>query len=442
MKVVPAPKMINSVEKDWEAALTMLGLDDAELLSLSDHDSFRRTYRRGRLVYKIVFTEKEESGERRANTLQQEFRLLRACEGLSGIQKTVEYRSIDNLHILINQYSDGQTLENLRPGFLYFSIILLRLMIVIVRLARLGISHNDLIESNILVSYNLRVTLLDFDQATRVPAKIALLRGLFGVGQDGGECVAYGSLLMLLKNFAKSNFPGWLQKIVRIPFRVVRSIYRNNRYRQEHKLPVLEDASNASTKRMLLAWKIAQKSNASSPGKIRAYYSLDYNGYKFPGERKWEERWEALSNITDYSDRKILELGCNMGLLSCFLFREAKASKVLGVDRDPEILQSARLVAEAFKVKADFRQVDFDSSSVWERELADYRPDIVFALNVLNWVGDKERLLRFLGQFREVIFEGHDSFEVESERLQSVGFTQVRRIVTTERQRDVLHCTR
>jgi len=382
IKVALAHNMKKDVEKEWESALRMLGLNGAELLSSSDHDSFRRTYRRGRLVYKIVFAEKEESSEKRANTLQQEFDLLKACEDLSGIQRTIEYRDSDNFHILINQYSDGQTLESLRPGFTLFSIVLLRLMIVIIRLARRGISQNDLIESNILVSQKLRVTLLDFDQATRVPTKIALLRGLFGVGQDRGECVAYGSLLMLLKNYAKINFPGWLQKIVRIPFRITRRIYRNNRYRQEHKLPVLDGTEDVSTKIMLSAWKIAQESNASSPGRAKAYYSLDYDGFQFPGERSWEERWQVLRNITDCDGKTILELGCNMGLLSCYLIREAGAEQVMGIDVDSEILKAARLVAQALEVKTNYKQIDFDADAAWERKLVDYQPDIVFALNV------------------------------------------------------------
>jgi hypothetical protein len=33
----------------------------------------------------------------------------------------------------------------------------------------------------------------------------------------------------------------------------------------------------------------------------------------------------------------------------------------------------------------------------------------VFALNLLNWVEDKTRLLAVLGRFEELIFEGHDS---------------------------------
>lgn len=440
MKVTPARKMTSGVEKDWETALTRLGLDNAELLSISDHDSFRRTYRQGRLVYKIVFAEKEESGERRANTLQQEFGLLKTCENLNGIQKTVEYRNSDNLHILVNQYSDGKTLEDLRPGFISFSIILLRLMIVIIRLARIGISHNDLVESNILVGHYSRVTLLDFDQATRAPPFLALLRGLFGISQDGGQGNVFGSLLMLMKNYAITNFPGWLQKIVRVPFRMVRRIYRYFRNRKENMLPAINYDADISVHKLLSAWKVAQKSYASSPGKTRAYYSLVYDGRKFPGERSWEERWQVLGNITDYDGKTILELGCNMGLLSCYLIREAGASRVLGIDMDLEILKAARLVAQALDVKTDYKQVHFDSDVAWERELVEYRPDIVFALNVLNWVRDKERFLRFLGEFREVIFEGHDSFDVESARLRGAGFREVRRIATTERHRDVIHC--
>jgi hypothetical protein len=64
----------------------------------------------------------------------------------------------------------------------------------------------------------------------------------------------------------------------------------------------------------------------------------------------------------------------------------------------------------------------------------------VFALSVLNWVQDKQRLLDFLGRFEEVIFEGHDSFDVESRQLGSVGFKQIDIVGVSERGRKIIHC--
>jgi len=42
-----------------------------------------------------------------------------------------------------------------------------------------------------------------------------------------------------------------------------------------------------------------------------------------------------------------------------------------------------------------------------------YKTDIVFTLNVLNLVNYKDKVLRFLSNFPEMIIEGHDTTEVE-----------------------------
>jgi hypothetical protein len=68
-----------------------------------------------------------------------------------------------------------------------------------------------------------------------------------------------------------------------------------------------------------------------------------------------------------------------------------------------------------------------------------FRPDVVFALSVLNWVADKARLLAFLGRCEELIYEGHDSALVERRRLRAAGFTTIELVATSERGRPILH---
>ena len=54
----------------------------------------------------------------------------------------------------------------------------------------------------------------------------------------------------------------------------------------------------------------------------------------------------------------------------------------------------------------------------------------------------KKRVLRFLGTHSELIYEGHDPLEVETKRLNEVGFDDVQVIMETERDRHVLHARR
>lgn len=241
----------------------------------------------------------------------------------------------------------------------------------------------------------------------------------------------HGSIISLTKDYIKQRVPAG-------------SLTRLRRFLRkgdvDAALPVIPDAAGCLERRMLEAWRMAQRSDASSPGVQLAYYSLDYLGYHFPGERPWAARWATLRSITDCSGRRILELGCNMALLSSCLLKEGGAAACLAVDVDPQIIEAARLVASALGVCPDFRIQDFDAPEMWEDELEGFKPDIVFALNVLQWVRDKGRLMAFLGRFHEIIFEGHDSVEMEMRRFRDIGFSDIRLVTITERKRPLMYC--
>ena len=127
-------------------------------------------------------------------------------------------------------------------------------------------------------------------------------------------------------------------------------------------------------------------------------------------------------------------------MLSIHLLKEAGAAKCIGVDHDKKILESAKLISEVFEVNPVFKQINFDSAKDWESDLSSYEIDIVFALNVLNWVNDKDRLLKFLSNFPEIIFEGHDTTEVERKRFEQIGFNTIEEIGYSERERIILRC--
>jgi 2-polyprenyl-3-methyl-5-hydroxy-6-metoxy-1,4-benzoquinol methylase len=243
--------------------------------------------------------------------------------------------------------------------------------------------------------------------------------------------VSYG-LNTIFKDYLRKRFPNFLYSIKRL-------LGRNPKF-EKHKLPAINNDADPKLKKLLAAWRLAQKSNASAPALPLAYYAIDFAGYHFPGERPWTERWNRLKNVTDYSGKNILELGCNMGLLSIHLLKEAGATKCIGVDHDKKILESAKLISEVFEVKPVFKQINFDSAIDWESDLLSSNIDVVFALNVLNWVNDKDRLLKFLSNFPEIIFEGHDTTEVERKRFEQIGFNTIEEIGYSERERIILKC--
>ena len=167
-----------------------------------------------------------------------------------------------------------------------------------------------------------------------------------------------------------------------------------------------------------------------------AYYAFTYRGRHFPGERPWYARWEPIRRAVDFRGKRLLEFGSNMGLLSSFATIYG-AVEAVGVDHDPLIIQSARLVAQGLGTGAEFERVDLIGDASWEERLAG--ADIAVAMSIVHWLPEPERLLRFLGRHSEVIYEGHDSVGVETERLRSVGFEEISVIAETDRDRFLLH---
>jgi ubiquinone/menaquinone biosynthesis C-methylase UbiE len=172
-----------------------------------------------------------------------------------------------------------------------------------------------------------------------------------------------------------------------------------------------------------------------------AYYSLTIDGIYLPGERPWRPRWEQLRGATSLRGKRVLELGCNMALFSSFAIAEESAACAMAVDADARILKAAALVTRACNAQVELVCQDFDEQG-WEDRLASFRPDVVTALSVVQWVADKDRFLQFLGRFPELLYEGHDPVDIERARLLGAGFDRVELIGESERSRPLLRATR
>jgi len=401
-----------------------------KFISESKLDPSRKTHLLFKTIIKSRKLDEDRTSHLRQNDLKAEYDLLKQCNNLRGVPNALFYCNNSVYEMLFIDYLPGIQLKNLRLSFIRFIGIAIELSKLLIKLSLKGISHNDVVPENVLITDNNKVSLIDFDQATKHNPFIAFVRQFTGI--NIGKSKVKFSFLTIIKDYLKKKFPKsvfTLKKILGLSFDLT-----------EHKLPAIGNEANQKLKMMLKAWEIAQESNASSPGVPIAYYEMEFMGYKFPGERPWSDRWERFKDLIDYSGKTIIELGCNMGLLSTFLLKERNAIKCIGVDHDHKILESAKIISEVFEVHPEFYQIDFDSKKKWEDNLLAYNAEVIFALNVLNWVSDQERFLRFLSNFSEVIFEGHDLPEIEAGRFATLGFTKIEEIGYSERERIILRC--
>ena len=405
-------------------------IDEIKYISESEADPSRKLYLLNDVIIKSRKLDDDTSAHLRHNDLRDEYEIFKLIEKVQGVPRALYYYKNELYELLLLSYLPGVQLRDLQLSLFQSIKVTLKVLKILIRLSGKGICHNDVTPQNILLTEENNVFLVDFDQAIRTKIIKAITGNIFGI-KVGESKVSFG-LDTILKDYLRKHFPNFVYFLKRM-------LGKNPEF-ENHKLPVIDNSADPKLRRLLEAWRIAQKSNASSPALPLAYYAIDFDGYHFPGERPWDERWDRLKSNSDYKDKTILELGCNMGLLSIYLLKEAGASKCIGVDYEKKILQSAQIISEVFSVKPAFLQVNFDSKKNWESELLSFKPDIVFALNVLNWVSDKERFMKFLSNFPEVIFEGHDLPAIEKKRFTDIGFTSVEEIGFSERERIILRC--
>jgi SAM-dependent methyltransferase len=302
-----------------------------------------------------------------------------------------------------------------------------------VRLAWRGVSHDDLRPENILLDRAGGIHLIDFDQASSGAFAGCLARSLLGLRLARGP--VSNSMWAPLRERVQTSLPPAALRLLK------RARLGRRRARVAALAPLPPDAGPAR-RELHAAWRLAAASGASAPGAALAYHELEWQGLLLPGERPWAERWQSLRGITRYRGRRVLELGCNLGLLSTFLLKDAGAAAALAVDRNPLILEAAARAAAVYGVAPSFRALDLDRDPDWEALLAAFRPDVVFALSLFRWVRDQPRLLAFLGRCDELIYEGHDSARTEWRRLRQAGFGAIDLVGTSERGRALLHCRR
>jgi 2-polyprenyl-3-methyl-5-hydroxy-6-metoxy-1,4-benzoquinol methylase/tRNA A-37 threonylcarbamoyl transferase component Bud32 len=405
-------------------------IDDIIFISESEADPSRKTFLLDDVIIKSRKLDDDKTTHLRHNNLKDEYEILKLSDEVKGIAKALHYHKNELYELLFLSYLPGLQLRNLQLTFFQTVKVTLKVLRILVRLSGKRICHNDVTPQNVLIKDKNNVSLVDFDQAVRTTIVKAFAGNIFGI-KSGESKVSYG-LNTIFKDYLRKHFPNFLYSIKRF-------LGRNPEF-EKHELPAINDDANPKLKKLLDAWRLAQKSNASAPALPLAYYAIDFEGYHFPGERPWNDRWNRLKNVSDYSGKTILELGCNMGLLSIHLLKEAGAAQCVGIDHDKKILESAKLISEVFEVDPLFKQINFDAAKNWESDLLSENIDIVFALNVLNWVNDKDRLLSFLSNFPEIIFEGHDSTEVERKRFEQIGFSTIEEIGYSERERIILRC--
>jgi len=124
-------------------------------------------------------------GPGRQQDLRGEFEILRRCQGIPGIPVVLDLIDDGMAQALVMERVPHAPLNCLEISWARLAATLIRLSRILWRLARRGVSHDDLRPENILVSEGGETFLVDFDQATRALSGAASRAACSGFGQAG-----------------------------------------------------------------------------------------------------------------------------------------------------------------------------------------------------------------------------------------------------------------
>lgn len=393
---------------DWDEAVARHVGSDAQLIAVSQWIPDARVYSRQGRIYKVRRT---GSGKQPwMGDLSMEAAVMQQLGREVRLARHAEWEILETAEI------QGVPLSALREriGFRRKVRLIRKIARATSRLNDAGVAHGDLRLDNVLVGPRDEVTIIDFDQARFQGTARAMWMDWIGFGGTRTPNPIWKTVADLL-----------LPKALTLARRLGSLI----------RPPLRDRTTDTGPPELVRAWKVAAASRANAAGQGLAYYAFTYQGQQFYGERPWYLRWDAIRKHIDFAGKSVVELGCNLGLLSSFALVYGAAS-ARGVDADGDIIEAARNVASAFGVRPDFVCADLDGEDPWEESVG--RGDIVVAMSLLNWVRDKDRLLSYLRGFPTVLYEGHEDTGTEAARLRAIGFDDVAEICRTERGRSVL----
>jgi SAM-dependent methyltransferase len=173
--------------------------------------------------------------------------------------------------------------------------------------------------------------------------------------------------------------------------------------------------------------------STNTSGNGLCYYGATLGGVLYEGERDFDARWDLVKSCGGFGGARVLDIGCNMGIMLCYLKAFMGISHGVGIDQPDDMLAStnksgtmraALLLRRAFGLgdgDVSFIQEDINSPGYWDRAPVGF--DLVIATSVYKWVEDKEGFMRYLSGAGMVLYEGHEPDEVEVGRFAAVGFS-------------------
>ena len=410
----------------WEGITSQHFSAGARLLWCSDSSPFRRVYESDGNIYKFV--RKGEAESLYGRTIPEEYQLLENLKNSDLTPRPISFSENDEYQVLVLEKLIGEQVGQFGDDVCKNKVSIWKFLSRVLSLNLLGLRHGDLTKGNLLFCEGKKVYFLDFDQSIETSVVSAILGDMFGIGRFPAK----RSALRFAMHVLASRY-----QLLGMTARFARKAVSSNRVAIVQ-TQTIEQTPRGMTE-LLDIWTKSGSSDANAPGKNVGYYSIRLADTLLPGERPWEPRWERIDGAVNFEGKRLLELGCNLSVLSSYAELFGGAKPGLAVDHDSTIINAAQGFKSAIGSSTKHKICDFDKDPNWEDDLNHADFDIVSALSVMQWLKSKRRFLKFLARFNEILYEGHESIGIEYNRLQSVGFRYIQLVDVSERGRVVLY---
>lgn len=185
-------------------------------------------------------------------------------------------------------------------------------------------------------------------------------------------------------------------------------------------LCALEDLVDPDIDMHLLkeCWKIPTGGSRND-----SYNRIMVNGELFDGERDWDVRWNFIKDAYPFEGKRILELGCNISLVSVYLSKFRNIASATTVEFQKHIERARDLFQRAFHINSIRNlHVDLNKHPNYEDALG-YDYDVVFCLSVIRFLKDRNKMMTYLSKFDNVIYETISVPEPDIAMFAEYGFT-------------------
>jgi len=153
---------------------------------------------------------------------------------------------------------------------------------------------------------------------------------------------------------------------------------------------------------------ISSLTKLSKKGYDKYYQDINLpSGLNIKGYSESEKTWERLSNLINFKDQKVLDIGCFHGFFS-FKIEQAGAKKIDGLEKSEEAILTARKLSWLKKSRTWFYKgdiVNFKNQNTY---------DIILVLNMLHHVNNIPKALKNIFSMGNlIVFE----IPVEQEKI-------------------------